>query len=714
MAKDVNLIRNPDFSMGKNQPRQWAWDAEPRPFTWQRGLASQPDAKAGITISSKSPTGSGGFTQTIICKPGEQYRIEAVVSCDLVAKDETSGLILQVQPMKDDKPFERDARTVGLHRASNPTVLRAYLTAPDEIRRLSLCIGIVQATGWAEIHAVRVFRIIELEEESHPLALPAPAHILTVPKSVTKIGICADDPDQRPITNIMRSCVGTRRVRTAPLSQFGDLATSVDAVVLPGPKPPSSIRSVAALAKIAESKIVVISLPAFVALSKGGLRFRRVVQADDPICAQVVFANYATAGFALQDIFPFATEDLAEGTYAQNQFRIGKDSQSYCKRYDLETLLNSMCDKDSTSDKPIALFKLTKGGGLFVMDVDAAEDAGSTRDEPVLAVHLLLTVLGQATPGLGQFAAPMHDEPELRQHIRELSARFELIVLDEEDVPIEDLPRQLVSIGRDDQSFGLPLQPKPVIIVRSGLSAGDSASVYGALGWFKHIVRMPPYTCPYAETLASAFRLTWVPCAAPWEWHEGLQRSGRPPGEEMAIDTQTGGVDALIDVVTCPGNLARVVLPAVGEEFDRYAHWIPQLQAAFPAGRYFSKDVPADENPADRDARRWSPLSYPISVEVDATLFESQPHRDVLATGGQTLRLEIPGSDANNTAHSIFRTDLAATLLEHVIGLRFGLLAVNRQNAPAQLERFAPVESGHALVVERGDPLIRPTAAQVG
>ena len=90
------------------------------------------------------------------------------------------------------------------------------------------------------------------------------------------------------------------------------------------------------------------------------------------------------------------------------------------------------------------------------------------------------------------------------------------------------------------------------------------------------------------------------------------------------------------------------------------------------------------------------------------------PALDVLATGGQSLRLEIPGSDANNTAHSIFRTDLAATLLEHVIGLRFGLLAVNRQNAPAQLERFAPVDSGHALVVERGDPLIRPTAAQVG
>lgn len=714
MANDVNMIRNPEFSLGKDSPRHWTWCAKSRQSTWQRGVAGESTGRTGVTFSSKSAKGFAGFMQTIACKPDEHYRIEAIVTCDLIAADETRGLILQVQPMVDDKPFEQPAQTVGLHRASTPTVVRAFIVTADEVRRLNFSIGIVGATGTVEVHAVRVFKMIEPEEEGHPLALPDPAHTLALPKRVKKIGVCADDSDHRPITDLLRGCLDSRRIKTAPLSSFGEFIKTVDAVLLPEPKPPASLRSVAALTKLAESKIVIISLPAFVTLSKKALRLRKVVQPDDPTCAQVVFANYATAGFSLQDTFSFAAEDMAKGTYSQNQFRTGKDFTSFCKRHGLETLLNSMCDKDSTSDQPIALFKQTKGGALFVMDIDPAENSGSTRDEPVLTAHVLLSMLGQVTPGLGQFAPPLSDEPELRTHLREMSLRFALIVLDEEDVPVEDLPRQMVTIGREDESFGLPLKPKPVIMVRSGLTAGDSGSVHGAMGWFRQLVRMPPFASPYAEMLASRFRLSWIPCAARWEWREGLQRSGQPPAEEMVIDTEAGGMDALIDIESCPNNRARVVFANDGEEFERYAYWIPRLLTAFPPGRYFSNIGPTDGCPSDLTRRQWSPLSYPVTVEVDTKAFDSQAHRNVLDTGGQVIRVEIPGFDANTTAHSIFRTDLAATLLEHVIGLRFGLLAVNRQRTKAQLERFAPVGSGDALVVERGDPLIRPTAAQVG
>ena len=44
--------------------------------------------------------------------------------------------------------------------------------------------------------------------------------------------------------------------------------------------------------------------------------------------------------------------------------------------------------------RPVCLHKETKSGGLFVLDIEPAEAAPSTFGEPVLAMHLLLSMLG--------------------------------------------------------------------------------------------------------------------------------------------------------------------------------------------------------------------------------------------------------------------------------------------------------------------------------
>ena len=78
------------------------------------------------------------------------------------------------------------------------------------------------------------------------------------------------------------------------------------------------------------------------------------------------------------------------------------------------------------------------------------------------------------------------------------------------------------------------------------------------------------------------------------------------------------------------------------------------------------------------------------------------------------IRLEIPSSDADYTAHSIQRTDLVATLLEQTIGLQFGLLAVNRSATPVTFNGFSPVAPGEALIIDQRDPMLRVDASQAG
>ncbi|MCH7839181.1 MAG: hypothetical protein IID38_02950 [Planctomycetes bacterium] len=730
MAQSVNKIRNADFSRGRADPTGWVWKASNKSVKWLRGESdgSLPSGSrdsnesgskpakdcVGIAILAGPRAGSADWSQTVVCRPGQYYRIEADVACELEAAGESDGFVLSVQPIQDGKPVGQQSVTPGLHAAETPTAVRTYYQVPPQIRRLRISVGLANARGKAWVGQVRFIRILEPDEVSHITAIPAPPLAERPPKTAGSVCICSEDAETRTITCLLREYYGESKVQTLQPSALKRGASKADALLLPDARPPSSIRSLGALLKLAADRIVVISLPAFAKLSKGALSLRRIEQEDDPIHAKVFYANHATRGFALQDTFAYAWAGRAAGSFVQNHFRKTPALEAFCKKHHLLTLLVSMCDREVTSDRPVCLYSQTSGGGLFVLDIEPLEAESSTMGEPALAMVFLLSVLGQAQTGLGQYAVPVRKEAELIQLVRDLSERFPEFVVHAASEPVLEIGEQLVTIGREDQSYGLPLKPKPVILVRSGLTSGDAEGVYGALIWFKQFIRMPPHTCPYAQALASRFRLAWVPCSAAWDAQDGWARRRRQPTRDVTLEFEDAEVAALIDVVSRPINRARVIVPQESGGYERYLTWLPRLCASFRAGDYFAPTVADGESLSRRDRCLWRHVQYDLQVVVDRSAFKSRIHQQAMAAGGQVVRIEVPAHDADFTAHSIRLTDLTATLLEHVIGLQYGLLAVNRRPGAVHFDGFPTVAPGDALIVDARDPMLRAGVFQTG
>jgi len=708
MKSKINKLANPAFSLGKKTPRNWVWTDEANVARWHR------DPSEGVTVVSNRANGSAYWSQTVVCEPGKYYRVEAAATCELAGSSGAGGLVLQVEALANGRTCGVPLVTPGLHHADEPIAIRTYFKVPQGVRRVRVSAGVVDAVGIARIEQVRCIPILEPDESSHVLAVPPPASAYVRPKYTQTVCVCSDQGSDRPLTRLLATLFGESKVSVISRSEFLSGPVESDAVFFPGPLPPPSIRSPEQLADLASDRIVIVSLPAFAKLTRGVASLRRVEQWDDPIHAKVTFANYATPGFALNDTFAFAWPGRSVGSFVQNQFRRTEAFRKFCEKHGIQTLLASMCEREVTSDRPICLHKPTAGGGLFVLDIEPLEAPASTFGEPNLGVHLLLSILGLTQVGLGQYSVPVRDEAQLRDAIRETGLRCEQFVVHDADVPVEEVEQQLVTIGGEDRTYGLPLQPKPVILVRSGLISGDVESVYGAYAWFKHLVRPPPFACPYGPALASRFRLAWVPCLARWDARDGWGRTAQPPAASMELEIDDAPIAALIDVVSGPANRVRVVFSRDDDAFRNYAAWLPELAAAFPAGSCFAL-TPADGEPFD-DRRRfaWRPVRHEVQVAVAAGAFTDPIHGDALAAGGKVIRIEVPGCDADFVAHSIHRTALVAALLEQVVGLQFGIIAVNRSTTPVHFDGFPPVGPGAPLIVDRHDPVLRSRIVQVG
>jgi len=734
----VNKVANPDFSQGKNAPRNWVWTGKRSGARWRR------DEAVGIVVESDRAEGTAYWSQVVVCKPGKFYRVEATVTCDLECVSEplspsggegrvrgfsdallstshdAAGLVLRVEALVNGRRRGEPCTTPGVHYADEPIAVRTYFKVPDDVRRVRVSVGVVDAIGTARIGQVCFIPILEPDEVSHVLAVPPPASAYGRPKYVRTVYVCSDQGGDRPLARMLTAFFSESNVRAIPMGEFLPVSVASDAILLPDPELPPSIRSLKQLVDLAADRIVVVSLPAFAKLTRGVALLRRIEQWDDPIHAKVIHANYATAGFALNDTFAYAWPGRTAGSFLQNQFRRTEALRKYCGTHGFETMLVSMCEREVTSDRPICLYKPTVGGGLFVLDIEPLEAPPSTFGEPNLAMHLLLSILGATQAGLGQYTVPLREEAQFRDTIRENGLRCEQFVVHDADVPVEEVDQQLVTIGGEDQSYGLPLQPKPVILVRSGLTSGDVESVYGAYTWFKHLVRPPPFACVYGDTLASRFRLAWIPCAGPWAVRDGWRRtalvrdSNFAPAAPMELEIDDASIAALIDVVSCPVNRVRVVFSSEGDAFRRYSAWLPQLAAAFTAGSCFAQTVSDGEGFNDRRRFAWRTVRHQVRVTVAADTFTEPIHRDTVTAGGEVMRIELPGCDADFVAHSIHRTALAATLLEQVVGLQYGIIAVNRSSAPVHFDGFPPVGSGEPLIVDRRDPILQSRAIQVG
>jgi hypothetical protein len=78
------------------------------------------------------------------------------------------------------------------------------------------------------------------------------------------------------------------------------------------------------------------------------------------------------------------------------------------------------------------------------------------------------------------------------------------------------------------------------------------------------------------------------------------------------------------------------------------------------------------------------------------------------------MRIEIPGSIADFACNSIWRTDLAAVTLEHLIGLQYGLLAANRISTPVTFDGHRPLQPGEALFLPADSREPATAAKQAG
>lgn len=694
MPRRVNVIRNADFRHGVGTPSAWAWSARGRSVRWERDLPA-------MVLRSAATSGSGFWSQEVHVVPGKYYRVEADVTCDLAPADPQSGTVLRLR-LPEDEVWE----TPALVQCTTPTTIRTYFKCPAGVRSVTLQVGVNAARGWASIHGVRFIKIIEPDEVSHPLSIPPPPLTCPPPRVAQRVCVCSESAADRPLTALLRLALGDHAVRVVAPDSLRAGSVEEDALLLPDAAPPASLRTLKSLLDTARDRYVIISTSAFARLAGKELSLRRIEQPDDPIHAKVTYACYATRGFALDDVFAYAWAGKTPGSFVQNQFRKTNGFKAFCERHGFVTMLYSMCDQDATSDQPICLYRPSVCGGLFVLDLDPVEARATTANEPALAMHLLLGILGRTQPGLGQYMVPFETGRALRRDLREMTPRFPSFVIQEEDAPEEDILTQLVTIGREDDAYGLPLRPKPLIVVRTCLHSGDVDGVYGAWLWFKQLVRMAPHECPYAADLCRRFRFAWLPTVAMWERKLGWRRSAESPLMPLELELDESRLGAVIDLTSAPVNRVRVVLPPRDALLDHYARWAPMLHAAFPSGGGLSLRPPAGNGFGDRDAYAWSSVPPPVEVDADAAVLDDEFLAASAGAGASVVRVELPGSDYDFTARSIERTDLAATLLEQAIGLQLGLLAVNRTPQAVQFDGFPMVPPGGVLLADHADAML--------
>lgn len=699
----VNRIRNARLLWSGGRLPHWE-------MTSESGARITPvEGGRGTRLVRGRSRGDVFLAQEVAIRPGQWYRVEGIVHGD-TAPDSVSGCALMVEPVAGPSR-RRDARIecVVTPIAQDSAWLRAYYRSGDRVTRIRVGVVLCGSARACRIEEVRLIPILEPELQSHPLSLPPPDVAVPPPVEVRRALVITDAPD-RPLMRFLRAVLGDGAVAcvaTAAKAIQPSHLRGIDALFLPDADPPQGIRIWRSLLRLAQGRIVVVSLPILAAVA--GLRgaLRRVDQPDDPIHAAVAHASFVTRSFALRDAFPFAWRGSSPGGFQHRQFRRSAALKAWCDRNGCVPVLTSLCNQDATSDRVVALLKPLDHGAVLAMDVEPIEVEPSSFDEPASAAVLLLNALGRRVSGLGQYIVPHRAEADFRNSLREAAWRFPAVHVHDEDVPIDQVSDQLVTIGEGPSRGAWAADARPVVLVRTGLTSGDLESVYGAWLFFKNLVRMRPYDCPYAQTLRSQYRLAWLPLCAPWEDKLGWRRSDRKRRVDVELGIEDGRLAALIDIVARPR--ADVSVAAIGPSrlVVRLCHWLPRLHVAFGPGAHLALQARRDAQPATTQAgREWRELRLDLSVRSWTTSPDDAFASTAVTHGSLYSRIEAPAADADFSARSPATTGAVASALEHTIGLIYGLIAVNRGWRPIEFAPFAPVQGGQCLIIPSGDPIL--------
>lgn len=533
---EINLIKNPTFRLREGRPAAWRLESPSAaligPLKGPRGL--------GVVISriSQKPI---LLEQTLACEPEQWYRLEFVFSADWERSD--AGGALQDDASADAglrivaEAF--DARRRPLVRRRTPPVsaaaaekrtLRLFFATCVRAKRLRIGISIQGVVGGVRLHEARLMPILEPEHDSHPFALPPPSHMQPAPLRPKRVEILCDDapwirqaPQWLPEFDVHvhdkeRASLG----RASTSKGAGDRSRRAGrAIILQGARPPREISDFKSLFSLAERNIVMVSLPIFARLAGAGIRVRTVRQWDDPIHARVTWNGYATRGFALHDAFPFAWDEGRSGLFVQRHLLRGRALVEFCEKHELRPMLTSLGDQEVTSDRVAALCRTWPRGALFIVDLDSLSAEPSSLSEVAFPVHLLRGMLGLQQQRLGQYVAAKLSESSLRNGLRVMATQYAGFDVEEADVPVEELTRQVVHVG-GRAMMGLA-DARPIIEIATDDRAGDLESFAGALFWIRELVRMPPHACPYRDELLSRFRIEWAPLAAGFHRETGWE-----------------------------------------------------------------------------------------------------------------------------------------------------------------------------------------------
>lgn len=696
MAAARNRIRNPELTDGANSPRGWTWTSDDAGPSWSRASVDA-DAPRRVVIRSVALGCHGVFAQRVRCRPGHWYRIEAALRASCDAPAERAGAGLWVRPEMGNDGDGGEMRIAGVARTSGVERLRGYYRTPPDCRSMTVEVGLRDAIGAVTLHSVQLFANIEPDLRSHPLALPPPAYTYPPPVRVRRTCVVGEHAGDRPLTAILAARFGAVNVTRTAARSMKRRSASCDAVIIADDTLPACVRSLTALHALGSKCLVIVSLGAFSRILRSGPALGTIEQTDDPLCGSVWNANFITRGFALRDTFPLATM-VGDGTvFRQRQFRRGAALGRLIARHGYETVLVSMADQDRTSNQPICLYKPIAGGGVIVFDIDPVETEATSCDEPNIAATVLFNMLGADHAGMGQYVVPAVDEPEWDGLLDEAAVRYPAL-----RVRGRGRHERIVEIGGADESYGLNLPARPLILIRTGLRGDDMSGVYGALFYLKQLVRPEPFANPYAGELIGSFRLAWIPLSAAWQgrwWDE------RPAGDAVPVEAEfeTGSVAALIDVTEGAGQGLRIAFARDDADSRRQMTVLPELSRRFGAEACVGRWV----NTGGRIDRRVRAAGRETAIvpamTVDSALFDSPLHRAAAAAGARLIRIELPGGNGSFVCNSVWRTNLAATTIEHVVGAQFGLLAVNRTESAVVFDGHRPIGRGEAMVLRAGD-----------
>ncbi|HEY3246153.1 MAG TPA: hypothetical protein VGM03_22645 [Phycisphaerae bacterium] len=621
MSRSVNLLRDANLSRAARYHHAWTGRGP------AGALRPGPD---GFQFTSSEPVACAALAQHIHAKGGKHYRVEVFVECRTHPRADTvsdaRGFVLEVWPRANGRLVRGCGWRRVLTRSDRAVLLGGYVRLPESADGLRISFGLMNASGTARVQLARVLRILAPEAESHPLAVPPPVSVYSAPRRTHSVAVISER--DTGLAQVIGQNLEIGEVRTWRARDWHADIPAVDTLIIRGDVPPSALDSMRTLLEWGRQGLVIVSLPIFARLAGKALTLRRVEQEDDPIHARVAHANFITSGFALWDVFPFAWSGRAPGWQVQRQYKLGQRFKAFCRRHGWITVLESMCDADATSGRPICLYKQLDGGGVIALDLEPLDQPmPGVGQEDALALHLLANICGLSPASIGQFTVPASDEEAFRRDVAELAVRFD-------GVRVETQPggQQLVMAGEWKPSGDM----RRAILVRSGFRGDDFEAIYGCLQFIKQLVRPPPHTWRSAVELFADFRVLWSPLHADCDWHWGFSRVHERPkhakgaGASGDVGLSERRVATLIDVVTSRRPDARIIVSAAG-------HLASPALAAL--------------------------------VTVDPLAFDSRLRSRAAQAGTTLIRLEVPGDCATFIANSIQRTGLVAALLGELFAL---------------------------------------------